>query len=45
MTAVIVVVLILLGVGIVVAPLLRLREWLRQSPPGPKPQEPPDGDS
>jgi len=44
-TAAIVVVLILLGIGIVVAPLLRLREWLRQSRPGPETQEPPDGDS
>jgi hypothetical protein len=42
MTAAIVVVLILLGIGIVVAPLLRLREWLRKPPPGPETQEPPD---
>jgi hypothetical protein len=42
-TAAMIVVLILLGIGIVVAPLLRLREWLRKSPPGPDANEPPDG--
>lgn len=45
MTAAIVVLLILLGIGIVVAPLLRLREWLRKSLPGPEVQEPPDDDA
>jgi hypothetical protein len=39
----IVVVLILLGIGIVVAPLLRLRQWLQKPPPGPEAKEPPDG--
>jgi hypothetical protein len=38
--------LALLAIGIVVAPLLRLRKWLQKSPPsGPDAQEPPDGDT
>jgi hypothetical protein len=42
----IVVVLILLGIGVVAAPLLRLRKWLQKSPPsGRDAQEPPDGDT
>jgi hypothetical protein len=35
----IVVVLILLGIGIVINQLMRLRKWLKDSPPGPP--EPP----
>jgi hypothetical protein len=35
----IVVVLILLGIGIVINQLLRLKQWLKDSPPDP---EPPD---
>jgi hypothetical protein len=42
-TAAIVVILILLAIGIVVESLLRLRKWLQKSPPGPKAEEPPDG--
>lgn len=38
----IVVVLILLGIGIVVDQLLRLRRWLQKPPPGRDAQEPPD---
>jgi hypothetical protein len=38
----IVVVLILLAVGIVVESLLRLRKWLQNSPPLPRPKEPPE---
>jgi hypothetical protein len=44
----IVVVLMLLGLGIVINQLLRLRKYLNDSPPGPLPgadgAEPPDGD-
>jgi hypothetical protein len=44
----IVVVLMLLGLGIVINQLLRLRKYLNDSPPGPLPGadrvEPPDGD-
>ena len=32
-------VLILVGIGIVVAPLLRLRQWLQKAPPGPEANE------
>ncbi len=39
----IVAVVILLGVGMVVNQLLRLRRWLDNSPPGPPPpEEPPE---
>ncbi len=39
----IVAVVILLGVGMVVNQLLRLRRWLNNSPPGPPPpEEPPE---
>jgi hypothetical protein len=41
-SAVIVVVLVLLALGIVVDSLLRLKRYLQKSPPGPQPQEPPD---
>jgi hypothetical protein len=42
-SAAIVVVLILVGVGIVVDQLFRLRKWL-QKPPPPQSHEPPDAD-
>jgi hypothetical protein len=45
MSAAIVVVVILLGIGIVVDQLLRLRKWLQKSPPGQDAQEPPDGNT
>ncbi len=35
----IVVVLILLGIGMVINQLLRLKKWLKNSPPGPEPPE------
>ena len=35
----IVVVLMLLGIGIVINQLLRLKKWLKDSPPGPEPPE------
>jgi hypothetical protein len=41
-SAAIVVVLMLLGIGIVVDQLLRLRKWLQKSPPGQDVQEPRD---
>jgi hypothetical protein len=44
-SAAIVVVLILVGIGIVVDQLLRLRKWLQKSPPGQDVQEPPDADT
>jgi hypothetical protein len=39
------VVLMLLGIGIVVDQLLRLRKWLQKSPPGQDADEPPDGNT
>jgi hypothetical protein len=46
MNAAIVVLLILLATGVVVAPLLRLRAWLKKAPPGqefqPRPDEEPE---
>jgi hypothetical protein len=42
-SAVIVVVLMLLGIGIVIDQLLRLRKWLQKPPPGQDVQKPPDG--
>jgi hypothetical protein len=45
MNAAIVVILILLAVGIVVAPLLRLKKWLKSSPPGQEFQPPLDDGS
>jgi hypothetical protein len=47
LTATIVVVVgLLLGVGLVVSQLVRLKEWLGKSPPreapGPEPTDPPD---
>jgi hypothetical protein len=44
-SAAIVVILILLAVGIVVAPLLRLRKWLKSSPRGQELQPPVDDES
>jgi hypothetical protein len=38
-TAAIVVTLVLLGLGIVINGLLRLKEWLKNSPPLPPPVE------
>lgn len=35
----IVVVLVLLGLGIVINQLLRLKKWLNNTPPGPEPPE------
>jgi hypothetical protein len=35
----IVVVLVLLGIGMVTNQLLRLKKWLKDSPPGPEPPE------
>ncbi|MFZ1163482.1 hypothetical protein [Mycobacterium sp.] len=45
MNAAIVALLILLAAGIVVGPLIRLRAWLKSSPPGQEFQSPPDEDS
>jgi hypothetical protein len=42
-TAAIVVILALLAIGIVVESLLRLRTWLKNSPPGHDVQPPTDG--
>ncbi|HEY1840950.1 MAG TPA: hypothetical protein VGG53_12150 [Mycobacterium sp.] len=42
MNTAIVVILILLATGIVVGPLLRLRVWLKNSPPGQEFQPPRD---
>jgi hypothetical protein len=39
------VILILLAIGIVVESLLRLRKWLNNSPPLPRPEEPPEDDA
>jgi hypothetical protein len=44
-SAAIVVVLILLGIGIVVDQLFRLKKWLQKSPPSQDVQEPPDADT
>ena len=41
-TTAIVIVLALLGVGIVIDQLFRLRNWLKKSPPRPEDQEPPE---
>ncbi len=41
-TAIIVAVLVLLGLGIVINGLLRLREWLKNSPSIPNPDLPPE---
>jgi hypothetical protein len=43
--AAIIVLLILLATGVVVSPILRLRAWLKRSPPGQEFQPPPDEDS
>jgi hypothetical protein len=45
MNTAIVVILILLATGVVVSPLLRLRAWLKNSPPGQEFQPPPDEES
>lgn len=42
-TAILVTLVILLGVGIVVNELLRLKQWLKNSRPDAEPAEPPDG--
>jgi hypothetical protein len=44
MNAAIVVLLILLATGVVVGPLLRLRAWLKNSPPAQELQPPPPDD-
>lgn len=41
-TAVIVVLLVLLAIGILANGLLRLRDWLKNSPPAQELQPPPD---
>jgi len=41
-TAIIVVTLMLLGLGIVINGLIRLRNWLNDSPPGEETVDPPD---
>jgi hypothetical protein len=46
-TAIVVTTLVLLGIGIVVNELLRLKRWLKNSPPSAPPdedpEEPPEG--
>jgi hypothetical protein len=42
--AAIIVLLILLATGVVVAPLLRLRAWLKSTPPAQEFQPPPEED-
>jgi hypothetical protein len=44
MNAAIIVLLILLATGVVVSPLIRMRAWLKQSPPAPELPPPPDED-
>jgi hypothetical protein len=41
-TWVIIAVVVLLGVGLVASQLLRMKDWLKNSPPLPPPTEPPD---
>jgi hypothetical protein len=43
-TAIIVVTLVLLALGIVINQLFRLRDWLKNSPAPERPIEPPDED-
>jgi hypothetical protein len=43
--AAIIVLLILLATGVVVSPLLRLRAWLKTTPPAQEFQLPPDEDA
>jgi hypothetical protein len=43
--AAIIVLLILLATGVVVSPLLRLRAWLKRTPPAQEFQPPPDEDA
>jgi hypothetical protein len=43
--AAIIVLLILLAIGVVVSPLLRMRTWLKKSPPAPELEPPPDEES
>lgn len=45
MNTAIVVMLILLATGVVVSPLLRLRAWLKRTPPAQEFQPPPDEDA
>ena len=42
MNAAIIVLLIVLAIGIVLSPLLRMRAWLKKSPPAQEFQPPPD---
>jgi hypothetical protein len=42
MNAVIIVLLILLATGVVVSPLLRMRAWLKRTPPAQELAPPPD---
>jgi hypothetical protein len=44
MNAAIVVLLILLAAGVVVGPLVRMRAWLKNSPPAQELQPPPSDD-
>ncbi|SOJ57871.1 hypothetical protein MSIMFB_05349 [Mycobacterium simulans] len=43
-TAIVVTTLVLLGIGIVINELLRLRKWLKRSPPAEGDAEPPEAD-
>lgn len=43
-TAIVVTTLVLLGIGIVINELLRLRKWLKRSPPAGGDAEPPEAD-
>ncbi len=43
--AAVIVLLILLATGVVVSPLLRLRAWLKRTPPAQEFQPPPDEDA
>nr|VTO99967.1 hypothetical protein BIN_B_03239 [Mycobacterium riyadhense] len=43
-TAIVVTTLVLLGIGIVINELLRLRKWLKRSPPAEDDAEPPEAD-
>jgi hypothetical protein len=44
MNTAIVVLLILLAIGIVLSPLIRMKAWLQKSPPAQEFQPPPDDD-
>ena len=45
MNTAIVVLLILLAIGIVLSPLIRMKAWLQKSPPPPLLQPPPDDET